>query len=99
VACKLIWSTGARDDLRDLVRFIAEDNPHRAASFGLQIIRRIERIQEFPELGRIVPERQNPDLRELIIAPYRVIYRLNREEGFAEVVRIWHAARGSPSLD
>jgi hypothetical protein len=34
MACKLIWSPAARDDLHDIVRFIARDNPERAESFG-----------------------------------------------------------------
>jgi plasmid stabilization system protein ParE len=34
MAYKLIWSPVSRDDLRDIVRFIARDNPERAESFG-----------------------------------------------------------------
>lgn len=96
MAYKLIWSPSARDDLRDLVRFIAFDNPERAASFAFDLIRRVERIEQFPEMGRIVPERKNPLLRELIIRPYRVVYRLTPKSNSAEIVRIWHAARGEP---
>jgi toxin ParE1/3/4 len=69
MAYKVIWSPASRDDLRDLVRFIALDNPQRAGSFGIRMIERVERLQEFPEMGRIVLERRNPLLRELIISP------------------------------
>jgi hypothetical protein len=34
MAYKLIWSPAARDDLHDIVIFIARDNPERAMSFG-----------------------------------------------------------------
>ncbi|HEY5915153.1 MAG TPA: type II toxin-antitoxin system RelE/ParE family toxin [Verrucomicrobiae bacterium] len=96
MAYKLIWSPAARDDLRDLVRFIARDNADRAASFGLQLIRRTEMVQEFPEMGRALPERRDARLREIIVRPYRVIYRLTPERQLVEIVRIWHAARGEP---
>ena len=42
MACKLIWSPAARDDLRNIVRFIARDNPQRAESFGYELMRRTE---------------------------------------------------------
>ena len=59
MAYELIWSPAARDDLHDIVGFIAADNPERAMSFGYQLISEIDRLQEFPELGRIVPEYEN----------------------------------------
>ena len=96
MAYALIWSPAARDDLRDLVRFIARDNPDRAASFGLQLIQRAETIQQFPEMGRIVPEQRDPCVRQIVVRPYRVIYRLRHESQLIEVVRVWHGARGEP---
>ena len=45
MAYKLTWSLVARDDLRDLVRFIAQDHPQRAATFGLEVIRRAEIVR------------------------------------------------------
>ena len=56
MAYKLIWSPTARDDLHDIILFIARDNPNRAMSFGYKLISETDRVQEFPELGRIVPE-------------------------------------------
>jgi len=56
MAFKLIWSPAARDDLHDIVVFIARDNPNRAMSFGYELISETDRLQEFPELGRSVPE-------------------------------------------
>jgi plasmid stabilization system protein ParE len=55
MAYKLIWSPAARDDLHDIVVFIARDNPNRAMSFGYELIAESDRLQEFPDLGRIVP--------------------------------------------
>jgi toxin ParE1/3/4 len=66
MAYKLIWSPAARDDLHDIVIFIARDNANRAMSFGYELISEIDRLQEFPELGRIVPEYRNDCFREII---------------------------------
>jgi toxin ParE1/3/4 len=56
MAYKVIWSPAARDDLHNIVVFVARDNPNRAMSFGYELISEIDRIQAFPDLGRIVPE-------------------------------------------
>ena len=97
MAYKLIWSPAARDDLHDIVVFIARDNPERAMSFGYQLISETDRLQMFPRLGRIVPEYQNENLREIIFRPYRIVYRLNHERKLCEIVRVWHSARGTPA--
>lgn len=59
MAYKLIWSPAARDDLHDIAVFIARGNPDRAMSFGYELISETDRLQDFPESGRIVPEYEN----------------------------------------
>ena len=98
MAFKLIWSPAARDDLYDIVVFIARDNPERAMSFGYQLISETDRLQNFPELGRIVPEYENQRLREIIFRPYRIVYRVNHDRTICEIARIWHSARGVPPI-
>jgi len=48
MAYKLIWSPAARDDLDDIVVFIARDDSDRAMSFGYDLISEIDRLQDFP---------------------------------------------------
>jgi toxin ParE1/3/4 len=73
MAYKLIWSPAARDDLHDIVVFIARDNPNHAMSFGYELISETDHLQEFPEFGRIVPEYRNDAIREIIFRPYRIV--------------------------
>ena len=94
MAYKLIWSPAARDDLHDIVTFIARDNPNRAMSFGYELISETDRLQQFPELGRAVPEYRNDLIREIVFRRYRIVYRLNHTKESCEIARIWHAARG-----
>ena|SRR5205085_4811857 len=98
MAYKLIWSPAARDDLHDIVVFIARDSSNRAMSFGYELISEADRLQEFPELGRIVPEYRNDDVREIIFRPYRIVYRVDPDRRLCEIARIWHSARGTPHL-
>ena len=98
MAYKLIWSPAARDDLHDIVVFIARDNPNRAMSFGYELISETDRLQEFPELGRIIPEYRKDYIREIIFRPYRIVYRVDHDRKFCQIARVWHSARGIPEL-
>jgi toxin ParE1/3/4 len=96
MAYSLIWAPTARDDLKSIVKFIARDNPERAASFGYQLIDQADKLQEFPEIGRVVPEKRDPSVREIVFRPYRLIYRISHADHVIQIVRVWHAARGKP---
>src|SRR5689334_2247998 len=91
MAYKLIWSPAARDDLHDIVVFIARDDPNRAMIFGYELISETNRLQEFPELGRIVPEYKSNNLREILFRPYRIVYRVEHDQKLYHVARIWHS--------
>lgn len=96
MAYKLIWSPAARDDLHDIAAFTARDDSDRARSFGYELISEVDRIQEFPASGRIVPEYRNDIIREIIFRPYRIVYRIDHDSKVCEIVRVWHSTRGTP---
>jgi toxin ParE1/3/4 len=95
---KIIIAPSARADLENIVRFIARQNSDAAARVGYELIVRAEGLAAFPQMGRIVPEFQKPDLREIICRSYRIIHRLRREQQRIEIVRFWHGARGFPQI-
>ncbi|MFZ4396137.1 MAG: type II toxin-antitoxin system RelE/ParE family toxin [Kiritimatiellia bacterium] len=98
MACRLMWSPAARLDLRELFVYIAEDDPAVAAKFIRSLFHAVERLPSFPESGRIVPEFHDPEIREVIRRPCRIVYRIKDGSGLIEIVRVWHAARGFPEL-
>ena len=98
MAYKLTWSPAARDDLHDIIVFIARDNRERAMSFGYQLVSETTRLQKFPEMGRVVPEHRNQHLREIIVRPYRIVYRVDHERRRCESARVWHSAREIPAI-
>ena len=56
--------------------YVAADSPRYAALVVERIIQGVERLASFPESGRVVAERNDLQLREVIVRPYRVVYRL-----------------------
>ncbi len=95
---KIIIAPSAQSDLADIVRYIARHNSDAAARLGYELITRAESLANFPEIGRMVPEFRQPDLREIICRSYRIIYRLKREDQRIQIVRFWHGARGFPHI-
>ena len=55
------------------------------------LLERVRALAGFPDSGRMVPETQREDVREIIISPYRVMYR--RSDDSVEIVAIRHEAR------
>jgi plasmid stabilization system protein ParE len=55
-------------------------------------------LRDPSELGRLVPELADPLIREIIVRSYRVVYRLDDSRHLVEVIRFWHAARGTPEI-
>jgi len=76
---KLIWTEPALADLEAIYDFIAKDSEYYASSFLEEIIQQPEKLIDFPEMGRIVPEADQNDIRELIFQNYRIIYQLDDE--------------------
>ena len=95
---KIIIASSAQADLADIVRYVAQHNSDPAARLGYELITRAENLANFPEIGRTVPEFQQPNLREVICRSYRIIYRLRRDNQRVEIVRFWHGARGFPHI-
>jgi toxin ParE1/3/4 len=98
MAFELIWSPSAQLDLKDIAAFIADDSPSAAQRFVKSLFQVAERLADFPESGRIVPEFDDPGIREVIRRPCRIVYRINRTRRTVEIVRVWHAARGLPDI-
>ncbi len=91
---QVVLSSRAIEDLRDIVLYIAPDRPAAAQRLGLALIEKTKVLASFPLSGRIVPEFGDQRIRELILAPYRIVYRLNDASKTIGIARYWHGARG-----
>ncbi len=72
------WSEASERDLISIIEYIAGDSPSYAYQVFKGIKRKASSLYAFPNRGRIVPELQDQGItqyRELIVAPWRIIYR------------------------
>jgi len=66
------WSVKAAKDLRAIEDYSARDSPLYAVHFVNRLVAAAERLQTHPLRGRVVPEYDRQDLRELIFRSYRL---------------------------
>lgn len=85
------WAPQAAEDLESIARFISHDSPHYAQLFVIDVFGAVERLGAFPQSGRIVPERNDPALREIILGNYRIVYRTKAD--LVEILTVYHGAR------
>jgi plasmid stabilization system protein ParE len=84
------WTPQAADDLEAVTEFIAKASPHYASLFAINVLNAVRRLADFPQSGRVVPEKNDPKVREIILGNYRIVYRLRRNT--VELLTIHHAA-------
>jgi plasmid stabilization system protein ParE len=77
---RVVWTEYAYAQLDDAMAFIARDRPETAMAWLELILDAGASLTEFPNRGRIVPESAREDVRELIISPYRLIYRRDADD-------------------
>ena len=88
------WSPQAIRDVEAVRAFITQDSLTYADLIVRRLVAAVERLQFFPESGRIVPERQSPEIREVIVSPYRIVYRLRSSA--VEIVTVFRGSRDFP---
>ena len=87
----MTWTPQALNDVDAICKFIARDAPRYAQLFATQVFKSVERLEAFPESGRMVPEVGQENIREIILGNYRVIYRILN--GDVEILTVYHSAR------
>ena len=88
---KILWTEPAIEDLRNLHSYIAKDSNEYASSFVEKIILSVDKLADFPKIGRVVPEADQEMIRELLYHNYRIIYRIKNE--LIEILTVVHGRR------
>jgi len=88
---RLSWSPLADSQVDDAVAFIAADDPAAALAWLERLLARVRSLADYPDSGRVVPELQRDDIREILVGPYRVMYRRGADE--VEIAAVRHGAR------
>jgi plasmid stabilization system protein ParE len=90
----IIWSPQAIDDVLGIQTYIRADSERYADLVVRRIVSSVEQLSLFPQSGRIVPERRDPEIREVILRPYRVVYR--HRGSVVEIVTVFRGTREFP---
>lgn len=77
---KAIWSPLAVDQARDIAAYIALDKPSAAEKWIEGIFDSVDRLIDFPQSGRVVPEIKRNDIREIVQGSYRVVYKIQETQ-------------------
>ena len=82
---RLVYTKAAVEDLQRLRAFMAEHDPHSAARVAAELVRRIQKLREFPRMGRPVTEAPDPEMvRDMVFGRYVVRYALPEEDAVRE---------------
>lgn len=71
--------------------YIARDSPYHAARFAQKLIESTDRLASWPLSGRVIPEMDDESRREIIVRPYRVMYRVEGDDVW--ITGVVHGAR------
>ncbi len=91
MAYRVEWSRDSSEDIAEIAEYIARDSRYYAASVVQELLDAGRSLQDFARRGRVVPEIGDPELREIIVRNYRVLYTV--EESTVSILVIIHARR------
>ncbi len=74
---EIVWSARALNDADLIFRYIALDSKNHAEKWLKQVYERTTILITHPHLGRVVPERNDQSIRELIEGSYRIMYKIS----------------------
>jgi len=88
---QLLWTETARNDLQQIYDYIAENSVFYADKFVDELFERVEILEVFPDIGRIVPELGSQDIREIFHHSYRIMYCVSEKHIY--ITQITHMAQ------
>jgi len=94
---KVAWTEQALLRLAEMEEYIAADDPAAALAQTERIVERAEKLVDFPQMGRRLPEMPLGQFRELILGNYRLVYRVRAET--VEVLTVFESHRLLPESD
>ena len=89
---RIKWSYTALENLEDIGNYIGKDSIKYSKIVVRNLFTSTDILKRHPRLGRMVPEFNNPNIRELIRGSYRIVYNVVNEKNI-DVVTVHHSAR------
>lgn len=89
---KINWTDQAKDDIDNLIKFLAPQSENYAKIQIQRIFDKTNLLAKLPRLGRVVPELEYKNVREIIIGSYRIVYHIVSEDRI-DILTIHQSAR------
>ncbi|MEK8021946.1 MAG: type II toxin-antitoxin system RelE/ParE family toxin [Candidatus Parabeggiatoa sp.] len=90
------WTKPARQDMKQIHDYIARDSKYYAKKVIQEIVDKSQRLNDFPKMGRVVPEVGDENVRELFVYSYRLIYQVS--DSVVKVLTVVHNKRDFASI-
>jgi len=91
---KIKISNKARDQIKEISQYIAEDSVYYAKKTANEIYDKIYSLETGINLGRKVPELDDDVIRELLYKSYRIIFEIiENEVSVANIIQVFHGSR------
>jgi addiction module RelE/StbE family toxin len=89
---RINWTQKAKKDLKHISDFIAIDSKFFAIITIKEILKKVEILENFPKIGRTIPEINNTIFREIFYKNYRIMYKIVSENQI-DILAVVHGAR------
>lgn len=92
---KLRYAADAKDDLNEIVRYIAMDKPQAARNWLATIRAKCRLVAEHPEMGDLRSE-LGENIRSTYVGHYVIFFR--RTDSYVDILRVIRGDRDTRSL-
>jgi len=76
---QIIWTEPALDNLNDIAEYIAVSNMYAAKQLVEKVFNKVQRLEQFPDSGRIPEEISKLNYREVVVNPCRIFYKVDSD--------------------
>jgi toxin ParE1/3/4 len=95
---KIVWTDLSVFELKEIFDYISLDSKRYAKNQVENIKSKSQILKTMPDIGRIVPELENSEIRELIEGNYRIVYRI-KTKNIVEILTVHHSSRDFSSRE
>ncbi len=94
---KVFWTETAVNHLSSIYSYISQNSPQYAQRLVERLTHRSEQIAKFSRSGRIVPEFETKQIREVIEGSYRIFYYIKPDQ--IDIIAVLHASQQIKSIE
>ncbi len=93
---QVVWTQTAWNDFEEILTYVSKDSSHYAAAFAREILKAARSLSQYADRGRVVPEFENPAIREIFVRSYRLVYSTAKPA--VHILGLVHGARDLEEL-